>query len=712
MQKLALPLPENVAAEGTRAAFWLPQRSAARTRPLIAALGGVALVLAICAGFIASKFADQRARAHFERLVQAQAAHLQADIDASVRVASYAASADLAVPDAPGRSAARRLMEFAPALQRVVALDAGGRPLWQEGTPDVAAVQELLAAWPRAKGLPQVGAQVAIIPARPGVAGARLLVLVQAPVANPHSVLFVFDAKNLFGVALADSDPGLGLALATADGQALLATGEAGSAPALVVTAPVQGAQGVWQLRLAAQPAALAAVRGHAPVLAALAIFFAAALLGAAWYAAGTRNLRRVRMARRDALLRAQVAQRRRAERKVQDRDHLVAILVANFPGGVLWVDATQQVTACNDAYKRMLDLPAELFAQTPLEARRIVQYLAERGEFGPGDPDYLAAWWLDPERIARAQAVEHVRPDGTILNLRCILLPGGGALGLLVECPDQRQAEQAARAMQESFDTALRERTAGLLRAKENAERAHRAKAEFLATLAHELRTPVHGIVSFARVGGEKAAQGAADKCVEFFERIAAAGARQLHLINNMLDLARLEAGKQPLERSVCDLAALCRDVLHECEGLIDARCLQVDIPAAACDTQLQADSMRCVQVLRNLVSNAIKFSPPGKTIRIEFAESDLPAGRRAEDVGRVPALAMRVLDAGPGIPEGETETIFAPYVQSSRTGVAGGSGLGLAICREIVSAHRGRIVARNRPTGGAEFEVILPRT
>ena len=110
-------------------------------------------------------------------------------------------------------------------------------------------------------------------------------------------------------------------------------------------------------------------------------------------------------------------------------------------------------------------------------------------------------------------------------------------------------------------------------------------------------------------------------------------------------------------------------------------------------------------------MLSNAIKFSPPQSTIRIEVDAGDLPRGRRSEDSGTQPALSIRIIDSGHGIHADELESIFDKFEQGSltRTG-AGGTGLGLAISREIVTQHRGTITTKNNARGGACFTVTLP--
>jgi signal transduction histidine kinase len=158
-------------------------------------------------------------------------------------------------------------------------------------------------------------------------------------------------------------------------------------------------------------------------------------------------------------------------------------------------------------------------------------------------------------------------------------------------------------------------------------------------------------------------------------------------------------------------DLRRRTEEMLHELQALLENRNMTCTIASTLGDCMIEGDRKRVDQVLRNLLGNAIKFSPHGGEIRVELATATLPAGRRSEDVGEIPALRLTVADQGVGIPEAELENIFEKFVQSSRTATgAGGTGLGLAICREIVQAHRGIIRARNRPEGGAAFDVLLP--
>jgi signal transduction histidine kinase len=150
---------------------------------------------------------------------------------------------------------------------------------------------------------------------------------------------------------------------------------------------------------------------------------------------------------------------------------------------------------------------------------------------------------------------------------------------------------------------------------------------------------------------------------------------------------------------------------VVAELAPLFEGKKLNCKIDVAAAVCHITGDHKRLDQVWRNLLGNAIKFTPEQRSIHVEIAEGIIPAGRRAGDSGEIQALRITVADEGVGIPEAELDAIFDKFTQSSRTASgAGGTGLGLAICREIIHAHRGIIRAHNRPEGGAVFDVLLP--
>jgi signal transduction histidine kinase len=217
-----------------------------------------------------------------------------------------------------------------------------------------------------------------------------------------------------------------------------------------------------------------------------------------------------------------------------------------------------------------------------------------------------------------------------------------------------------------------------------------------------------MHAILSFASMGQEKVFDAGPEKLQQYFSRISESGQRLLVLLNDLLDLSKLEAGAVQCHFKPHNIVKIVDTVLQEMSGLIKEKRVSIVHDAKDVDTRVVCDSEKIMQVVRNLLSNAIKFTPAGMCIYLQYAPSSVPAVKSAR---QVPALAMRVIDQGIGIPEDELSSVFDKFVQSSKTKTgAGGTGLGLAICREIVNRHEGVITARNNDYGGATFEFKIP--
>ncbi|MCA9728836.1 MAG: HAMP domain-containing protein [Candidatus Eisenbacteria bacterium] len=274
--------------------------------------------------------------------------------------------------------------------------------------------------------------------------------------------------------------------------------------------------------------------------------------------------------------------------------------------------------------------------------------------------------------------------------------------LGVLVDGFNEMlgQIEERDRALQDAHDgleRRVRERTAELVIAKETAERAARLKGQFLANVSHELRTPLHGILSFGNFGLQRLGNAPEVKIREYFGNVVAAGERLLALVDDLLDLAKLEAGGPGCEFTRQDLSTVVRCSVDEFSSLVSEKDVQIDFQEAELPP-IAFDSRRIMQVLRNILANAIRFSESGGKVTVRY-------GRRLSTVW------IRIEDEGMGIPEDELDTIFESFVQSRRTASGkGGTGLGLAISREIVLAHRGRIHAEAGRARGSAFVIELP--
>ncbi|WP_374601165.1 PAS domain S-box protein [Niveibacterium sp.] len=402
------------------------------------------------------------------------------------------------------------------------------------------------------------------------------------------------------------------------------------------------------------------------------------------------------------------IDEERRAQNALRDREAMLKAIIENVPGGVSLIDSNLELVACNELFKRLLGFPAEMFAHAMPSLETIFRFNAERGEYGPGDVDTQVSERLELTRMMRAHRFERVRPDGTVLEISGTPLPSGGFVTFYLDITERRRQEQELLRHRDHLQDLVAEQTADLLAAKRSAEAANAAKSEFLANMSHELRTPMHAILSFARLGRDRAHSATPEKLAAYFERVCVSADRLMMLINDLLDLSKLEAGRMVLDWAVVDLAGVAREVAHDLEPLAHARQLTVEIEVLTEDTRAASDALRVSQVLRNLLSNAIKFTPIGQRVHVTLRDALLARG--GEDV---PAVEILVEDEGVGIPEAELDAVFDKFVQSSKTRTgAGGTGLGLSICREIMHAHRGSIRAYNRAGGGTAFEVRFART
>lgn len=269
------------------------------------------------------------------------------------------------------------------------------------------------------------------------------------------------------------------------------------------------------------------------------------------------------------------------------------------------------------------------------------------------------------------------------------------------------KQAYEGLREYGESLENMVDARTEELNlalkeaeRAQAEAEAANEAKSDFLANMSHELRTPLHGILGFARLMIDRSSKIDQETQVGYIAEIETSGKRLLLLLNDLLDLAKLEAGRVKYQFNQQSLYELTKVALQEQEALIREKQIGVTLDNPAFQDVGMMDGGKMIQVLRNLVSNAIKFSRMKGTIEIKIEQDE-------------ENLMFKITDEGVGIPKDELALVFDKFAQSSKTKTgAGGTGLGLAICKNIINDHKGVIWAENREQGGAVFAFVLPKS
>jgi signal transduction histidine kinase len=257
------------------------------------------------------------------------------------------------------------------------------------------------------------------------------------------------------------------------------------------------------------------------------------------------------------------------------------------------------------------------------------------------------------------------------------------------IDVTEQKRLERDLRAMNE----ALAEQT-------KLAQEASRLKSEFLANMSHELRTPLNGIIGFSELLADAKAGQLSDRQARFTGNILNSSRHLLRLINDLLDLAKIEAGKMEFQPEVADTRELTGEVLESLQPLISAKQLHLSLEANGGDYNIYADGSRFKQLIYNLVSNAMKFTPEGGRISVRLSEA------------KQGWIRVEVEDSGIGIGKEDLSRLFRRFEQIE-TGPAKrfpGTGLGLALVKGIVEHLGGVIEVSSEPGQGSTFSVALP--
>jgi PAS domain S-box-containing protein len=402
-----------------------------------------------------------------------------------------------------------------------------------------------------------------------------------------------------------------------------------------------------------------------------------------------------------DSLQREQ--ERREAELLVRNERLFSETMIESTPGILYFCDETGRFLRWNRNFESVSGYSAEEIAQMhPLEF------------FSDEDRGLVA------ERIAAVYArgessveAPFRSKDGTttlyFLTGRRIVTNGRACLvGVGIDISERKRAETALRELNENLEAKVAERTAELQVAVTRAESADRLKSAFLATMSHELRTPLNSIIGFTGIVLQGLAGPLNAEQHKQLGMVRSSARHLLELINDVLDLSKIEADQLEVHERPFDLPEVVRHAVDAIRPLADKKKLEIALDISPALGEMVSDARRVEQIFLNLLNNAVKFTDRGK-ISVSATREERTAGPN-----RVagPALVLRVSDTGIGIKPEDLETLFKPFrqVDMGLTRAHEGTGLGLAICRRLADLLGGEITVESTWASGSEFRVTLP--
>ncbi len=376
-------------------------------------------------------------------------------------------------------------------------------------------------------------------------------------------------------------------------------------------------------------------------------------------------------------------------------------VLFDQAPDGILIADRANAYTNANDTICRMLGYSREELIG--LKAADIVA------------PAELPNLPIALEKVKRGEMAHREwkfrRKNGSLFPAEAIstMLPDGTLMAMVRDITERKRAEIALREANESLELRVADRTADLRVAVERAETADRIKSAFLATMSHELRTPLNSIIGFTGIILQGLAGPLNPEQTKQLGMVRGSARHLLELINDVLDISKIEAEQLKIVSSPYDLRDSLANVVASVRPLAEKKGLELTCSFSPDLGTVTGDRRRLEQIVINLLNNAIKFTERGRVSLTAEPHANYLSSPKNPGV---PAFQLEVQDSGIGIKPADLQNLFQPFRQID-TGLSRqheGTGLGLAICRRLATLMGGEISAASEWTRGSKFTLIIP--
>jgi PAS domain S-box-containing protein len=378
------------------------------------------------------------------------------------------------------------------------------------------------------------------------------------------------------------------------------------------------------------------------------------------------------------------ITARREAEERLRKTTDQLEALVEAAPVAIVGIDLEGNVLSWSGGAEDVFGWSASEVIGRPL------------ANVPPGKQDEFKALRTRVKRGEKILGLEsrRVRRDGSTIEVSISYAPlhdkAGLTIGAIIVYQDITERRVIAEQRQ----------------ARDAADAANRAKSNFLANMSHELRTPLNAIIGFSELLDDRTFGELNERQQRYVANVLGGGRHLLQLVNDILDLAKIEAGRLSLEPESIDLSALLHDMRRGLEPLAAAKQQVLEVEVGEKVLSLMADKGKLKQILYNLLSNAIKFTKEGG--RVGMRASAVQSGDGADEIQVV------IWDTGIGIEPQDLQRIFLEFEQLDSTYARQqqGTGLGLALTRRLVEAHGGRLTVQSTVGQGSTFTFVLPRT